>query len=126
MASWLAGDGWVWPARGQVLGSLPCLLAGDVAAGRRLVTSREWVFLLRWRRPVRPCPAVDPNLMVVGAPGTGKTVLEHNILASVAQWGWPRLDVRIRALSRFGTQEPRPRLREFPGAEVLANYSPQP
>lgn len=51
---------------------------------------------LSWR------PAVDPNLMAVGAPGTGKTVLEHNILASVAQWGWPIWVVDGKAIEFLG------------------------
>lgn len=34
-------------------------------------------------------PAHDPNLMVVGAPGTGKTSLEHGVLVEVSRYGWP-------------------------------------
>jgi hypothetical protein len=33
VANWLAGAGWVWPAAGQVFGSVPGLLAGDASAG---------------------------------------------------------------------------------------------
>ncbi|WP_432563999.1 FtsK/SpoIIIE domain-containing protein [Kineococcus sp. SYSU DK003] len=33
-------------------------------------------------------PAIDPHLMVVGATGTGKTVLLHGVLAEIASWGW--------------------------------------
>lgn len=39
--------------------------------------------------PVYWRPAIDPNLMVVGAPGTGKTSLEHSVLAQVSRYGWP-------------------------------------
>lgn len=63
---------------------------------------------LSWR------PAVDPNLMVVGAPGTGKTVLEHNILASVAQWGWPIWVVDGKAIEFLGW-------RTWPNVQVVAS-----
>lgn len=33
-------------------------------------------------------PAIDPHLMVVGATGTGKTVLLHGVLTEIASWGW--------------------------------------
>ena len=64
--------------------------------------------LLSWR------PAVDPNLMAVGAPGTGKTVLEHNILASVAQWGWPIWVVDGKAIEFLGW-------RDWPNVQVVAS-----
>lgn len=63
---------------------------------------------LSWR------PAVDPNLMVVGAPGTGKTVLEHNILASVAQWGWPVWVVDGKAIEFLGW-------RDWPNVQTVAS-----
>ena len=63
---------------------------------------------LSWR------PAVDPNLMVVGAPGTGKTVLEHNILASVSQWGWPIWVVDGKAIEFLGW-------RTWPNVQVVAS-----
>ena len=63
---------------------------------------------LSWR------PAVDPNLMVVGAPGTGKTVLEHNILASVAQWGWPIWVVDGKAIEFLGW-------RTWPNVQTVAS-----
>ena len=34
-------------------------------------------------------PAIDPNLMIVGAPGTGKTSTNHTILAQICLYGWP-------------------------------------
>lgn len=63
---------------------------------------------LSWR------PAVDPNLMVVGAPGTGKTVLEHNILASVSQWGWPIWVVDGKAIEFIGW-------RTWPNVQTVAS-----
>lgn len=63
---------------------------------------------LSWR------PAVDPNLMVVGAPGTGKTVLEHNILASAAQFGWPIWVVDGKAIEFLGW-------RDWPNIQIVAS-----
>lgn len=58
-------------------------------------------------------PAIDPNLMVVGAPGTGKTVLEHAILAQVARYGWPIWVVDGKAVEFLG-------FRSWPNVQVVA------
>lgn len=50
-------------------------------------------------------PAIDPNLMVVGAPGTGKTVAEHTILTGVAQYGWPIWVLDGKAIEFLGFQD---------------------
>lgn len=63
---------------------------------------------LSWR------PAIDPNLMVVGAPGRGKTVLEHNVLCSVAQAGWPIWVVDGKAIEFLGW-------RDWPNVQVVAS-----
>lgn len=64
--------------------------------------------ILHWQ------PAIDPNLMVVGAPGTGKTVLEHNILVSVSQWGWPIWVVDGKAIEFLGW-------RTWPNVQIVAS-----
>jgi len=64
--------------------------------------------VLSWR------PAIDPNLMVVGAPGTGKTVLEHSVLVSVAQYGWPIWIVDGKAIEFLG-------FRDWPNVQVVAS-----
>ena len=63
-------------------------------------------------------PAIDPNLMVVGAPGTGKTVLEHTILASVAQYGWPIWVVDGKSIEFLGW-------RDWPNVQVVATTVPE-
>ena len=59
-------------------------------------------------------PAIDPNLMVVGAPGTGKTVLEHNVLCSITQAGWPVWVVDGKAIEFLGW-------RDWPNVQVVAS-----
>jgi len=59
-------------------------------------------------------PAIDPNLMVVGAPGTGKTVLEHSVLVSVAQFGWPVWILDGKAIEFLG-------FRAWPNVQVVAS-----
>lgn len=58
-------------------------------------------------------PALDPNLMVVGSPGTGKTVLEHTILAGVARYGWPIWVVDGKSIEFLG-------FRSWPNVQVVA------
>lgn len=64
--------------------------------------------VLSWR------PAIDPNLMVVGAPGTGKTVFEHSILTSASQFGWPIWVVDGKAIEFLG-------FRDWPNVQVVAS-----
>lgn len=62
---------------------------------------------LAWR------PAIDPNLMVVGSPGTGKTVFEHGILATVSQFGWPIWVLDGKAVEFLG-------FRTWPNVQLVA------
>lgn len=59
-------------------------------------------------------PAIDPNLMVVGAPGTGKTVFEHGVLATVAQYGWPIWVLDGKAIEFIGW-------RTWPNIQLVAS-----
>ena len=34
-------------------------------------------------------PAIDPNMMLIGPPGSGKTVTAHNLLVNFSRRGWP-------------------------------------
>lgn len=63
---------------------------------------------LAWR------PAIDPNLMVVGSPGTGKTVFEHGILATVSQYGWPIWVLDGKAVEFLGW-------RTWPNVQIVAS-----
>lgn len=58
-------------------------------------------------------PAIDPNLMVVGAPGTGKTVFEHAILAGASAYGWPLWVVDGKAVEFLG-------FRTWPNVQIVA------
>lgn len=58
-------------------------------------------------------PAIDPNLMVVGTPGTGKTVFEHAVLAGVSAFGWPIWVVDGKAVEFLG-------FRSWPNVQVVA------
>lgn len=58
-------------------------------------------------------PAIDPNLMVVGAPGTGKTVFEHGILAGASRYGWPIWVVDGKAIEFLGW-------RTWPNVQIVA------
>ena len=58
-------------------------------------------------------PAIDPNLMVVGTPGTGKTVFEHAVLAGVSAYGWPIWVVDGKAVEFLG-------FRSWPNVQVVA------
>lgn len=63
-------------------------------------------------------PAFDPNLMVVGSPGTGKTVLEHTILAGCAQYGWPIWVVDGKAVEFLGW-------RRWPNVQTVGTNVPE-
>lgn len=58
-------------------------------------------------------PAIDPNLMVVGAPGTGKTTFEHTILAGASVYGWPIWVVDGKAVEFLG-------FRLWPNVQIVA------
>ena len=49
-------------------------------------------------------PAVDPNLMLVGSPGTGKTVTAHTLLTQVTGYGWPVWVVDGKSIEFLGFQ----------------------
>ncbi|SDY85967.1 FtsK/SpoIIIE family protein [Modestobacter sp. DSM 44400] len=49
-------------------------------------------------------PAVDPNLMLVGSPGTGKTAAAHTILTQVTGYGWPVWVVDGKSIEFLGFQ----------------------
>ena len=59
-------------------------------------------------------PAHDPNLMVVGAPGTGKTVFQHSVLATVVRYGWPVWVVDGKAIEFLGW-------RTWPNVQIVAS-----
>lgn len=63
--------------------------------------------VLSWR------PAVDPNLMLVGAPGTGKTVAAHTILVKAADFGWPVWVADGKSIEFLGFQD-------WPNVQVVA------
>lgn len=58
-------------------------------------------------------PAIDPNFMVVGSPGTGKTVLAHVLLVGAARYGWPIWVVDGKAIEFLG-------FRSWPNVQVVA------
>jgi len=58
-------------------------------------------------------PAIDPHLMVVGSTGTGKTVMEHTVLAGVARCGWPIWVVDGKSVEFLG-------FRSWPNVQVVA------
>lgn len=58
-------------------------------------------------------PAHDPNLMVVGAPGTGKTSLEHGVLVGVSRYGWPVWVADGKGIEFLG-------FRDWPNVQVVA------
>lgn len=59
-------------------------------------------------------PAIDPNLMVVGSPGTGKTVLEHAILVQVSRYNWPIWVLDGKSVEFLGFR------RDWPNVQVVA------
>jgi S-DNA-T family DNA segregation ATPase FtsK/SpoIIIE len=50
-------------------------------------------------------PAIDPNLMLVGSPGTGKTVAAHGILTQITGYGWPVWVVDGKSIEFLGFQD---------------------
>ncbi|WP_347354706.1 hypothetical protein [Intrasporangium sp.] len=65
-------------------------------------------------RPVAWRPAIDPNLMVVGAPGTGKTSLEHCVLVQVSRFNWPVWVVDGKSIEFLGFR------RDWPNVQIVA------
>lgn len=63
-------------------------------------------------------PAIDPNLMVVGSPGTGKTVFEHTILVGATAYGWPAWIVDGKSVEFLG-------YRTWPNVQVVATRVPE-
>lgn len=63
-------------------------------------------------------PAIDPNLLVVGAPGSGKTSTEHCILAGVANYNWPIWIVDGKGIEFLG-------FRSWPNVQVVATLVEQ-
>lgn len=57
-------------------------------------------------------PAIDPNLMVVGSPGTGKTVTMHGLLVEVSRRGWPVWVLDGKAIEFLG-------FRDWPNVQVV-------
>lgn len=58
-------------------------------------------------------PAHDPNLMLCGAPGTGKTVCAHTLLARVTAAGWPAWVVDGKSIEFLG-------FRDWPNVQIVA------
>ncbi|WP_432570471.1 FtsK/SpoIIIE domain-containing protein [Kineococcus sp. SYSU DK005] len=58
-------------------------------------------------------PAIDPHLMVVGATGTGKTVLLHGVLTEITAWGWPVFVNDAKGVEFLG-------FREWPNVRAVA------
>jgi hypothetical protein len=58
-------------------------------------------------------PAHDPNVMLVGAPGTGKTVTAHTILVAVARYGWLVWVVDGKSIEFLG-------FRGWPNVQIVA------
>lgn len=63
--------------------------------------------VMTWR------PAVDPNVMLVGAPGSGKTVTDHTLLVQAAQHGWPIWVVDGKSVEFLGFQD-------WPNVQIVA------
>lgn len=63
-------------------------------------------------------PAIDPNLMVVGAPGTGKTALDHTVLMSCSRYGWPIWVVDGKGVEFLG-------FRDWPNVQTVATTVPE-
>lgn len=59
------------------------------------------------------CPAQDPNFMLVGAPGTGKTVTAHGLLTQVARRGWLVWVLDGKAIEFLG-------FRDWPNVQIVA------
>jgi len=58
-------------------------------------------------------PAVDPNVMLVGAPGTGKTVTAHTFLVQATRQGWPVWVVDGKSIEFLGFQD-------WPNVQIVA------
>ncbi|MDN5564091.1 MAG: hypothetical protein L0G49_10040 [Luteococcus sp.] len=58
-------------------------------------------------------PARDPHFLCVGPTGSGKTSTEHNILESVAQYGWPIWVADAKGIEFLG-------FRSWPNVQIVA------
>lgn len=58
-------------------------------------------------------PAHDSNLILVGAPGSGKTVAAHTLLVMVTRFGWPVWVVDGKSIEFLGFQD-------WPNVQVVA------
>ncbi len=58
-------------------------------------------------------PAIDPNLMLIGVPGSGKTVTAHNLLVNVTRRGWPVWVLDGKYVEFLGYQD-------WPNVQVVA------
>ncbi|WP_210461575.1 FtsK/SpoIIIE domain-containing protein [Rhodococcus opacus] len=58
-------------------------------------------------------PAIDPNLMLIGPPGSGKTVTAHNLLVNFSRRGWPIWVLDGKYVEFLGFQD-------WPNVQVVA------
>lgn len=58
-------------------------------------------------------PAIDPHFLVIGPTGSGKTSTEHNVLESVAQYGWPIWVADAKGIEFLG-------FRSWPNVQIVA------
>ncbi|RGP48694.1 AAA family ATPase [Rhodococcus erythropolis] len=58
-------------------------------------------------------PAIDPNLMLIGPPGSGKTVTAHNLLVNFSRRGWPIWVLDGKYVEFLGYQD-------WPNVQVVA------
>ncbi|WP_233552915.1 FtsK/SpoIIIE domain-containing protein [Jiangella rhizosphaerae] len=58
-------------------------------------------------------PAIQPNLMLIGTPGTGKTVTAHTLLVQASRYGWPIWVVDGKSIEFLGFQD-------WPNVQIVA------
>ncbi|RZK95501.1 MAG: AAA family ATPase [Rhodococcus sp. (in: high G+C Gram-positive bacteria)] len=58
-------------------------------------------------------PAIDPNMMLIGPPGSGKTVTAHNLLVNFSRRGWPIWVLDGKYVEFLGFQD-------WPNVQVVA------
>lgn len=63
--------------------------------------------------PLVWAPAIQPNLMLIGTPGTGKTVTAHTLLVQASRYGWPIWVVDGKAIEFLGFQD-------WPNVQIVA------